>query len=240
MRKKAAAHRCRIAGSQRDLRWSIRAGRISRMIRLVVADNQELIRLGLRAMLAGEPGLSIRGEAGTLAEAVAETRRLRADLLLLEYHLPDGSGAEACRLLLKENSRIRILIMTWDKGMAVFRNAVKAGTHGFVYKDIGRADLLQAIRLVARGKSYLNSMGMNQPPRAIHRKGHGSHRSGLHLLSPQESRILPLIAVGKTNQEIALDLALAERTVKNYIANMFKKLHVSRRAQAAAVYLRAQ
>jgi DNA-binding NarL/FixJ family response regulator len=211
------------------------------MIRLVVADNQELIRLGLRSMLAGELGLSIRGEAGTLAEAVAVTRRVRPDLLLLEYHLPDGSGAEACRLLLKEkNPRIRILIMTWDRGVTLFRNAVKAGTHGFVYKDICRADLLQAIRLVARGKSNLNSMGLNQAPRAIHRKDHGSHRSGLHLLSPQESRILPLIAEGKTNQEIALDLALAERTVKNYIANMFRKLHISRRAQAAAVYLRAQ
>ena len=126
----------RIPNPQRDLVQPIRAGRTSRMIRLMIADNQELIRLGLLAMFAKEPGLSIIGEADTLAEVITKAERVRPDLLLLEYHLLDGSGAEACRLLLKKNSKIRILIMSWDYRMATFRHAVKAGAHGFVYKDI--------------------------------------------------------------------------------------------------------
>jgi DNA-binding NarL/FixJ family response regulator len=209
------------------------------MIRLMIADNQELIRLGLLAMFAKEPGLSIIGEADTLAEVITKAERVRPDLLLLEYHLLDGSGAEACRLLLKKNSKIRILIMSWDYRMATFRHAVKAGAHGFVYKDICRAELLRTIRLVARGDSDLNSIAVNRAPGIPSRADSRSHGSRLSLLSPQERRILSLLAEGKTNKEIALKLALAERTIKNYIANMFRKLKIGRRAQAAAIYLQA-
>jgi two-component system response regulator DevR len=239
MRTETTNYQSRIPNSQRDLVQPIRAGRTSRMIRLMIADNQELIRLGLRAMLAGEPGLSISGEADTLAVAIAKAEQVRPDLLLLEYHLPDGSGAEACRLLLKKNLRVQILIMSWDKRMATFRHAMKAGAHGFVYKDICRAELLRTIRLVARGDSNLNSIAVNRARGASRRADSRSHGSRLSLLSPQERRILPLLAEGETNKEIALKLALAERTVKNYIANMFRKLKISRRAQAAAVYLQA-
>ncbi len=227
----------RIPNSQRDLVQPIRAGRASRRVRLMIADNQELIRLGLHAMLAKEPGLSIIGEADTLAEAITKAEQVRPDLLLLEYHLPDGSGAEACRLLLKKNSKLRILIMSWDHRMATFRRAMKAGAHGFVYKDICRAELLRTIRLVARGDSNLTSIAVNRAPGTPRRADSRSHGSRLSLLSPQERRILPLLAEGKTNKEIAFKLALAERTIKNYIANMFRKLKIGRRAQAAAIYL---
>ncbi|MGB4069610.1 MAG: response regulator transcription factor [Nitrospira sp.] len=229
----------RIPNSQRDLVQPIRAGRTSRMIRLMIADNQELIRLGLHAMLAQEPGLSIIGEADSLAETIAKVEQVRPDLLLLEYHLPDGSGAEACRLLLKKNSKIRILIMSWDNRMTTFRRVMKAGAHGFVYKDICRAELLRTIRLMARGDSNLNSIAVNRVPGIPRRADGRSDGSRLSLLSPQERRILPLLAEGKTNKEIALKLALAERTIKNYIANMFRKLKIGRRVQAAAIYLQA-
>ena len=191
-------------------------------------------------MLTGEPGLSIRGEAGTLAEAVAETRRVRPDLVLLDAHLPGGSGAEACRLLLKAHSRVRILIMTQEKSTAVFRKVLKAGAHGFVCKDSRHAELLLAIRLMALGDANANSMGMSRVSSARRRDGTWSLRSKVSLLSPQERRILPLLAEGKTNHEIALELALAKVTVKNYLANMFKKLNVGRRSHAVAVYLQAQ
>ena len=210
------------------------------MVRVLIADSQELIRLGLRAMLAGERGLSIRGEVGTLSEAVAGTRRVRPDLLLLDYHLLDGSSARACRLLCRVNPRTRILIMTEDTDLAVLRNAAKAGAHGFVCKDIGRAELLRAIRLVAGGDSNFDSVALDQAPGILCREDLRNHRSGLSLLSPQERRILPFMAEGKTNREIAFELALAERTVKNYIANMYKKLHIGRRVQAATVYLQTQ
>ena len=239
MRKKIVASRYRSAGFQRELARPVRAGRTSRKVCLLIADSRALIRLGLCAMLAGDSGLSVRGKAGTLAEVVAETRRVRPDLVLLDSQLPGGSGAAACRLLLKEHAEIRIVLMTQDKDTASFRAALKAGAHGVVYKDSSRAELLRAIRLVAGGDSNLNSMAVNQTPRARRQEATPSSGSGLSLLSPQERRILPLIAEGKTNHEIALEMALAERTVKNYIANMFKKLKIGRRTQAAAVYLQA-
>ena len=233
-------HRYRNTGSQRDFTRSIRVGRTSRITRLLIADGQELIRWGLRAMLADESGLSIRGEAGTLAEMVAETRRVRPDLVLLDAHLPGGSAAEACRLLLKARSRIRILIMTQERNTTVFRKALKAGAHGLVYKDSGHAELLRAIHLVTLSDANLNSMEESRVSDVLRRDGTRTLRSKLSLLSPQERRILPLLAEGKTNHEIGLELKLAKVTVKNYIANMFKKLNIGRRSQAVAVYLQAQ
>lgn len=215
-------------------------GRASRVIRVLIADHQELIRMGLRAMLGREVGLSIEGEAGTLAEAVAETRRVRPDLLLLDAHLPNGSDAGVFQRLFQENPKTRILIMTGDKGPGVFRETAKTGAHGVVRKDIGRAELLQAIRLVAGGDFHFDSIGLRQVSRVLYREGPQKYRSELSLLSPQERRILPLLAEGKTNHEIAVELTLAKPTIKNYLSNMFKKLNISRRSQAVALYLQAQ
>ena len=167
MRKKAVAHRPRIADVQRELARPIRAGRTARMVRLLIADSQELIRLGLRAMLAGEPGLSIRGEAGTLAEAVAEARRVRPDLVLLDAHLPDGSGIEACRLLCNAHARIRILIMTEDKSTAASRKALKAGAYGVIYKDSCHAELLRTVRLAVSNEGHLKSASVNRASRGL-------------------------------------------------------------------------
>lgn len=233
-------HRYRSTGSPRDLTRPIRVGRTSRITRLLIADGQELIRLGLRAMLADESGLSIRGEAGTLAEMVAETQRVRPDLVLLDAHLSGGSAAEACQLLLKANSRIRILIMTQERNTTVLRKALKAGAHGLVSKDSCQAELLQAIHLVTRGDADLKSAGENRGSTVQRRDGTRTPHSKLSLLSPQERRILPLLVEGKTNHEIGLELTLAKVTVKNYIANMFKKLNIGRRSQAVAVYLQTQ
>ena len=240
LRRETTHSQPQILNSPRDLVRPMRVGHTSRKIRLVIADAQPLVRLGLRAMLAGEPDLSIKGEAGTLAEAVEKTERVRPDLLLLEYHLPDGSGADACRLLLKKNSRVRILIMSWDKRAAVFRDAMKAGAHAFVHKDVGQIELRRTIRQVVNSDSPLNPVAVNQTPRALRRKRTRNNRAGIGLLSPQQRRIFPLIAEGKTNHEIALELALAERTIKNYIADIFKKLKINRRTQAAAIFFRAR
>lgn len=218
----------------------IRAGVTMQTIRLVIADGQQLVRLGLRAMLAGESDFSIRGEASTLAELVETVQRVKPDLLLLEYHLPDGSGAESCRLLLKNNPRMRILVMSWDKRVATVRHAMKAGAHAFVQKDVGQPELLRIIRQIARGDSWIASMAVNQRPRVLVTQRTGHNRVGIWLLSPQQRRILPFIAEGKTNHEIALELALADRTIKNYIADIFKKLKINRRTQAAAIYFRAR
>lgn len=225
--------------SQRDLLQSTRPGHASRKIRLVIADSRPLLRLGLRAMLAGESGLSIRGEAGTLAEAVAKAERVRPDLLFLDYHIFDGSDAQASLLSLK-NSGIRIVIMNGDTRVATFRNAMKVGAHAFVQEDVSQIELVRTIRRVASGDVSFNAAAVNQGQQALRRKRRKNDRVGIWVLSPQQRRILPLIAEGKTNHEIALEMVLADRTIKNYIADMFKKLKINRRTKAAAVYLQAR
>ncbi len=213
--------------------------RSSHPIRVLIADAQEVVRVGVRAMLDGEPDLLIVGEAGTLAGTISETRRAKPDVALVESRFPDGSGFEACRLLLKADSAIRVIMMSMSNPSSAFYAAVEAGAHGYVLKDISRPELLRAIRVTAEGASYyLHSEMADQALKALREGLGGAQLSGLYVLSPQERRIMPLVADGKTNKEIAVELSLSEKTVKNYLANMFEKLQITRRAQAAALYAR--
>jgi DNA-binding NarL/FixJ family response regulator len=207
---------------------------------VLIADGQEVVRVGVRAMLDGEPDLLIVGEAGTLAGTLSEAKRVKPDLVLIESRFPEGSGVETCRMLLKSEPASRVIIMTRSGGSSAFRAAVDAGAHGYALKDIGRGELLRAIRVVAGGASYLHSDMIDQAFSALRDSLGGVCVTGLHLLSPQERRIAPLLADGKTNKEIAVELVLSEKTVKNYIANMFTKLQVTRRTQVVALYVRAQ
>jgi DNA-binding NarL/FixJ family response regulator len=207
---------------------------------VLIADGQEVVRVGVRAMLDGEPDLLIVGEAGTLAGTLSEAKRVKPDLVLIESRFPDGSGVETCRMLLKSEPAIRAIIMTRSGDSSACRDAVEAGAHGYVLKDIGRAELLRAVRVVAGGASYLNADMAEQVLSVLKEGLGGAKEPGLHVLSPQERRLMPLVAEGKTNKEIAVELALSEKTVKNYMANMFAKLQVTRRTQAVALYVRAQ
>jgi DNA-binding NarL/FixJ family response regulator len=207
---------------------------------VLIADSQEVARIGIRVLLQGEPDLSIVGETGTVAETVARERQAKPDVILLESRFRDGSGAEACRLLLKANPEIRIVMMSLSNDSSAFHAAMKAGAHGYVLREIKRRELLHAIRVVAGGASYLHPTMIGPALSAVRDGSESAREPGLPLLSPQERRILPLVAEGKTNKEIAAELSLSEKTVKNYLANMFEKLQVTRRTQAVALYMRDQ
>lgn len=207
-------------------------------IRVLIADGQEVVRVGMRAMIEGEPDLMVVGEADTPSGTLSEATRVKPDIVLIESRFPDGSGIETCRLLLKSEPACRVIIMTQSGDASAFRAAVAAGAHGYALKDIGRGELLRAIRVVAGGASYLHSDMIEETLSALRKGLGGAREPGLRLLSPQEWRMIPLVAEGKTNKEIAAELALSEKTVKNYLSNMFAKLHITRRVQAAALYVR--
>lgn len=204
-------------------------------IRLLLVDDSDVVRAGLRALLGAEPGLQLLGEAASVAEAVAAARRRRPDVILLDIRLPDGSGFDACREILREMPEARVLILTSVVDDNLLDEAIRAGTHGYLLKEINARVLMQSIRDVAAGKSILDPAITARVLQLV-KTGPGSPAANLGSLSPQERRVLAAIAEGKTNKETGAELGLSEKTVKNYLGNIFEKLHVTRRAQAAALY----
>jgi len=208
-------------------------------IRIVLIDDHAVVRKGLRSFLGFERDLMVVGEAGTAAEGITLTQRLRPQLVLLDIKLPDASGMEACRRLLAISPLVRILILTSYAEDATVVAALQSGAHGYVLKDVGTDELVRAIRTVAEGRSYLDPRITQQTLRWIRSSWHPeAHPQGMARLSPKERLILPLLAEGKTNKEIAAQLRLSDKTVKNYLAHIFEKLHVSRRTEAVAWFIR--
>lgn len=203
-------------------------------IRLVLVDDSQVVRAGLRALLGSEAGLEIAGEAASVATAVATCARLAPDVVLLDIRLPDGSGFDACRQILRQRPDTRILILTSVADDTLVDEAIRAGAHGYLLKEINAPALVQAIRDVAAGRSILDPAVTARVLQLV-RSGSGA-ADVLASLSPQERRVLASIAEGRTNKEVGAELGLSEKTVKNYLSNIFEKLHVSRRAQAAALY----
>ena len=208
-------------------------------IKIIIVDDHEVVRHGLRSLLSLEQDLRIIGEAGSVAEAVSLVEQDTPHIVLLDVKLPDASGMEACRRLLAVASQLRILVLTSYAEDATVVGAVQSGAHGYVLKDIRTDDLIQAIRTVAEGRGYLDPRIAQQ---ALHwirtqsRTGAAFQRGSQ--LSPQERLIVPLLAEGKTNKEIAAQLSLSDKTVKNYLANIFGKLQVRRRTEAVAWFVK--
>jgi two-component system response regulator DevR len=208
-------------------------------IRLMLVDDHEVVRLGLRTLFAQAGNVEIVAEAGTVAEAVAEAGRTNPDVILMDMRLPDGTGLDACREIRSTNPLVRVLFLTSYPDEEAVMATVLAGASGYLLKEIDQVALIRAIVRVANGESILdqnatetalNQVGVLTSP-ARSPKGGGPDD-----LSIQERRVLALVVEGKTNKEIAVKLGLSDKTVKNYLSNAFQKLRVSRRAHAAAVY----
>jgi len=208
---------------------------------LLIVDDHEVVRQGLRTLLDLEPDFHVIGEAASVADAVTQTARLRPCVVLLDVKLPDGSGIAACRRLLATTPATRVLMLTSFSEDAMVVEAVQGGAHGYALKDVRTRDLIQAIRTVASGLGYLDPRVAQQTLHWIRDRSHaasGHSPDRLTRLSPQERAILPLLAEGKTNKEIAASLRLSDKTIKNYLANIFDKLQVRRRTEAVSWYIR--
>ena len=208
-------------------------------IRVLLADDHELVRMGLRALLEREAGIEIVGEAGTAEGAVAEALRLRPHIVLMDVRMPDGSGVTACRELREQAPEVRIVMLTAYADEEDVLAALMAGAAGYVLKQVQGQEVVRAIEAVAAGHSLLDPAVTRAVLARIAGPTSVPEDDRLATLSAQESRVLELVATGKTNKEIAVALSLSEETVKNYLAHVFDKLDVARRAEAAARFARA-
>lgn len=206
------------------------------VIRLIIVDDHEVVRIGLCAVLNLTPGMKVLAQGGEMKDATKLCCRLQPDLVLLDIRLPDGSGVDAAREILAKCPRTRVLFLTSFADEHTVLEAILAGAHGYILKDIASHALIRTIRSVAAGQVHIDPRLTGHTLgwlRNIYREPGHSKRP---LLSPQEQRLLPLVAQGLTNKEIAHDLHLSEKTVKNYLANIYTKLNIGRRSQIAAFY----
>ena len=207
----------------------------NKKLRIILVDDSEVVRMGLRALLSADSALEIVGEAGTVAGGVEACARSIPNVVVLDIRLPDGTGFDACRKILQVSPATRILILTSVADETLVDDAIRAGAHGYLLKEIDGRALMQAIHDVAAGKSILDPA---VTARVMHfMKSGGPVKDALGSLSPQERRVLSLIAEGCTNKEVAVNLNLSEKTVKNYLSTVFEKLHVSRRSEAAVMFV---
>jgi two-component system, NarL family, response regulator DevR len=203
------------------------------MTRVMLVDDHEVVRNGLRAMLEVNEDLEIVAEAGSVAEAVLRARSYKPDVVVMDVRLPDGSGVEACRDIRAEHPDIKVLMLTsFSDDQALF-DSIMAGASGYVLKQIRGSDLVDGIRRVGAGESLLDPAVTARVLERV-RNPHGNEDPRLARLTPTEARILDMIAEGLTNREIGERVHLAEKTVKNYVSTILTKLQVSRRAEAAA------
>lgn len=208
----------------------------SKPIRLVIVDDHEVVRIGLCAVLNLTPGMKVVGQGGRMEEAKTLCCRLKPDLVLLDIRLPDGSGVDAAREILAKYPKTRVLFLTSFADDHTVLEAILSGAQGYILKDIASEALGHAIRTIYAGQPVID------PRLTKHTKEWLKHvytepgQSKRPLLSPQEQRLLPLVAKGLTNKEIAINLSLSEKTVKNYLANIYSKLNIGRRSQIAAFY----
>ena len=206
----------------------------SRTLRLLVVDDHEVVREGLVAMLDRRPGFSVVGQAGTVAEAVALAAKLEPDLVVMDVRLPDGSGIEACRDIRSARPETRVVMLTSYPDEEAVLGAIVAGASGYLLKQLRARDLVAALESVGQGASLLDPAVTEKVLERVRRIATADQPDELAALTPQERRILMLVAEGKTNREIAEEVFLSDKTVKNYVSSILSKLNLERRAQAAA------
>ena len=200
-------------------------------IRVFLLDDHEVVRRGLRELLEAEHDVEVVGEAGTAEQALGRIPPTRPDVALLDVRLPDGDGVEVCREIRSRHPEIACVMLTSFSDDEALLQAVLAGAAGYLLKQIRGTDIVDAVRRAADGQSLLDPAIVARVTERLKRPP--DHDERLARLTGQERRILMLIADGLTNRQIAAEIHLAEKTVKNYVSNLLAKLGMERRTQAA-------
>jgi two-component system, NarL family, response regulator DevR len=207
-------------------------------IRLLLADGHEIVRTGLRTLFAQSPDIEVVGEAAEASAAIAQACALNPDVILMDLRLPGGDGPAVCRDIVAQLPDTRVLFLASYRDDEAVLSVFHAGANGYLLKDIAGEALVRAVKTVASGGSVFDPHATRvllERMRWISRNESGGAAVEA-VLSEQERRVLALVAEGKTNKEVADALGLSAKTVKNYLTNIFDKLQVRRRSQAAALY----
>jgi two-component system, NarL family, response regulator DevR len=207
-------------------------------LRVLLVDDHEVVRSGISALLKATDDIVVAGEAGTVRDAIEEADRTRPDVVVMDVRLADGSGIEATREIRARRPQTQVLMLTSFADDEALFASIMAGASGYVLKQVRSGELVSAIRSVGAGQSLLDPAVTRSVLDRLRKGKHLMKDEKLARLSPQEERILTLVADGKTNKEIGEELGLAEKTVKNYVSSILSKLEVARRAEAAAYLAR--
>jgi two-component system response regulator DevR len=205
-------------------------------IRLLLVDDHEIVRTGIREVVSAHRNIEIVGECGTVSGAITESLQLKPHVVLMDIQLPDGSGLQACRKILASSPDIKVLFLTAFDDDEARLESIFAGSDAYLLKNIGAHSLINAIETVASGRPILDPDIILSLLKRI--RSRSAQPVTDKVLSPQEQRIMSLVSEGMTNKEIGSALGLSDKTVKNYLSNVFQKLHVTRRSQAAALFTR--
>ncbi|MFL6142771.1 MAG: response regulator [Labedaea sp.] len=200
-------------------------------IRVLLVDDHEIVRRGLRDLLDGEPGIEVVAEAGSAAEALTMASAKRPDVAVVDVRLPDGDGVALCRTLRSLEPAPRCLVLTAFDDERALVEAIIAGAGGYLLKQVRGQDVVHAVREVAAGRSLLDPV---TTARVLDRMRRSAKADDLAALTERERRVLELIGEGLSNKEIGAQLFLAEKTVKNYVTSVLAKLGMERRTQAVA------
>lgn len=203
-------------------------------IRLLLVDDHEVVRLGMKALLERHQEFMVIGEAASEEEAVKQALELAPDIVLMDIRLAGGSGIEACQQIKDQRPDIKVLMLTSFAEDELLFSAIRAGATGYLLKQVNSNDLVRAIEAASRGESMLDPSLTQRVFVEVRRSIKKEEAVAFTDLTGQEKQVLALIAAGKTNREIAADLFLSEGTVRNYVSSILSKLNVSNRAEAAA------
>lgn len=203
-------------------------------LRIILVDDHEVVRIGLQTLLMRHPDFQVIDEASNASEAIEKTLRLQPDIVVMDIRLPGGSGIEACRQIVAQQPSTKVIMLTSYADDEMLFDAIAAGASGYVLKQIGSEELVRALQIVGRGESLIDPALTQKVLARVRESSRHLEQSVFRELNKQELEILALIAEGKTNREIAAQVFLSEKTVRNYVSAILSKLNLTSRAHAAA------
>jgi two-component system response regulator DevR len=207
-------------------------------LRIIIVDDHEVVRLGLRTLLERQPNFTVVDEAATAKEAVEKTLQVKPDVVVMDIRLPGGSGIEACRQITAQMPETKVIMLTSYAEDEMLFDAISAGACGYVLKQIGSDDLIRAVEAVGEGEALLDPTLTQRVFDRVREAARKEQEQAFAGLTDQEMRVLAQVAEGKTNREIAEVLFLGEGTVRNYVSSVLSKLNLTNRAEAAAYAVR--
>ena len=207
-------------------------------IRILIADDHEVVRIGLASLLDAQEGFSVVGGAASGREAVQLARQLRPDVVVMDIRMPDGSGVDACRAITKELAGMPVIMLTSHADSEALFDAIDAGASGYVLKRVGSTDLVDAVRTIAAGGSLLDPAVTSRVLDRLRNARRVEEAGAFADLTDRERRVLAHLSEGASNRQIAERMGLAEKTVRNYVSSILAKLALESRSQAAAYAIR--